>query len=112
MSKEASVKEKFAEWMGIDREKIDWHPSVDSAKCAGCGLCVIGCGRNVLKYDSENDQAVVENPFQCKVGCTTCGTYCPTGAISFPREDYVRDLIQEHGLVERAKEKISGKKEQ
>ncbi|KXB07449.1 hypothetical protein AKJ51_01350 [candidate division MSBL1 archaeon SCGC-AAA382A20] len=109
MIEDSELKDKFAEWMGIDRKKIDWNSTVDPEKCAGCALCVIGCGRNVFEYDFENEITVVENPYQCKVGCTTCGTYCPTGAISFPKEEYVRKLIEKHGLTEWAREKIFGK---
>ena len=103
---ERDLDEKFATWMGIDRTTIDWHPSIDSDTCAGCGLCVVCCGRDVLGYDYEREIAVVENPFQCKVGCTTCGTYCPTGAIEFPDDERVEALIRDHDLVARASENI------
>ncbi|MEF8781120.1 MAG: hypothetical protein V5A46_10615 [Haloferacaceae archaeon] len=50
--------------------------------------------------------ATVENPYQCKVGCTTCETCCPTDAITFPDDEYVEELIREHGLVARAREQV------
>ncbi|MDZ7850103.1 MAG: hypothetical protein U5K70_04565 [Halodesulfurarchaeum sp.] len=105
------IPEKFATWMGVDRNEIDWHPTLDEETCAGCGLCVMGCGRDVLAYDAESEVAVVENPLQCKVGCSTCGTYCPTGAIAFPPEERVHESIQEHELVARAREEIERRTE-
>ncbi|AUX08075.1 ferredoxin [Halalkaliarchaeum desulfuricum] len=105
-NRSGDLPEKFAEWMGLDRRTIEWHPTIDSDSCGGCGLCVINCGRNVLGYDDEQEVATVENPYRCKVGCTTCGTYCPTGAIEFPDEEYVGELIREHGLLARAREQL------
>ncbi len=92
-------------WMGLEREKIDWHPQIDENKCDGCGLCVEGCDREVMDLEPLQDKAVVVNPYNCKVGCTTCGVYCLQDAISFPPKEYVRHLIREYGLAQKSKNK-------
>ena len=38
-----NLPEKYAQWNGIPREEIAWHPSIDSEKCTGCGMCVVSC---------------------------------------------------------------------
>jgi CDP-4-dehydro-6-deoxyglucose reductase len=38
----------------------------------------------VYRYDFESRKAVVADPLNCMVGCTTCANTCPTHAISFP----------------------------
>ncbi len=84
---------KFAKpWHGIPREQIVWHPAVDSAACIGCGTCVTGCSRLVYRFDFEVKKAVVVDPLNCMVGCTTCANTCPTHALSFPSLDTVMAL--------------------
>ena len=100
------LSEKLAMWKGIDRREIEWHPTIDADVCAGCGLCYNTCGRGVFGFDKEVGVATVENPYQCKVGCTTCQAYCPSGAIAFPDQAYVGEKIREYGLVERSREKL------
>jgi CDP-4-dehydro-6-deoxyglucose reductase len=84
---------KFAKpWHGVPREEIDWWPTVNEDVCIGCGTCVVGCGRQVYKFDFERKKAVVADPMNCMVGCTTCAVSCPTSAISFPSTDLVLQL--------------------
>jgi CDP-4-dehydro-6-deoxyglucose reductase len=84
---------KFAKaWHGVPREDIDWWPTVNEDVCIGCGTCVVSCGRQVYKFDFERKKAVVADPMNCMVGCTTCSVSCPTSAISFPSPDLVRQL--------------------
>jgi len=71
-------------WHGIPREEIVWNPSVIEEACIGCGTCVTGCSRLVYRYDYERQKAVVADPLNCMVGCTTCANTCPTHAIRFP----------------------------
>lgn len=71
-------------WHGVAREKIEWHPTVDEVACIGCGTCVTGCNRLVYRFDYERKKAVVVDPLNCMVGCTTCANTCPTHAIRFP----------------------------
>lgn len=71
-------------WHGVPREEIDWNPTVIEDACIGCGTCVTGCSRLVYRYDFERRKAVVADPLNCMVGCTTCANTCPTHAIRFP----------------------------
>ncbi len=87
---------QFSEWHSIKREEIDWHPTVDSSKCVGCGLCVVTCGekRNVYGYDKERKKAVVLFPDNCMVGCTNCMVGCLWDAISFPEAKAVNEIVK------------------
>jgi CDP-4-dehydro-6-deoxyglucose reductase len=71
-------------WHGIPREEIKWNPTVDTDACIGCGTCVTGCSRLVYRYDYDKRKAVVVDPLNCMVGCTTCANTCPTNALHFP----------------------------
>lgn len=71
-------------WHGVPREQISWNPSVIEDACIGCGTCVTGCSRLVYRFDYEHKKAVVVDPLNCMVGCTTCANTCPTHAIRFP----------------------------
>ncbi len=79
-------------WHGVPREEIDWHPRVNVEACIGCGTCVTGCSRLVYRFDYEQMKAVVFDPINCMVGCTTCANTCPTNAIGFPPLQDVLDL--------------------
>jgi len=83
-------------WWGVDRKTIDWSPTIDSGKCSGCATCFITCGRRVYDWDTELQKAVVVQPDNCQVGCTTCANLCPSGAIRFP------DLTVAHHAAARA----------
>jgi CDP-4-dehydro-6-deoxyglucose reductase, E3 len=71
-------------WHGVPRGAISWNPTVVEDACIGCGTCVTGCSRLVYRYDFEHRKAVVVDPLNCMVGCTTCANTCPTNAIRFP----------------------------
>jgi CDP-4-dehydro-6-deoxyglucose reductase len=71
-------------WHGVPREEIHWNPTVLEAACIGCGTCVTGCSRMVYRFDYDRKKAVVVDPLNCMVGCTTCANTCPTHAIEFP----------------------------
>lgn len=71
-------------WHGVPRENIQWNPRVLEDACIGCGTCVTGCSRLVYRFDFDRKKAVVVDPLNCMVGCTTCANTCPTHAIEFP----------------------------
>lgn len=86
----------FSKWHGLDRGRIEWHPTIDEKRCTGCGLCVVTCGekRNVFGYDRERRKAVVLTPNNCMVGCVNCMVGCLWNAISFPEPESVRALAK------------------
>jgi NAD-dependent dihydropyrimidine dehydrogenase PreA subunit len=83
-------------WHGIPRKDIPWFPTVDSDACIGCTLCFLSCGRGV--YEMQDNKSVVANPYNCMVGCGTCGTVCPTQAITFPERDLIWKLEREYKI--------------
>ena len=85
------------EYMGIQREKIPWHPTINYAKCEFCGTCVEYCKLGVYRIVEENrkKRAIVKNHNNCIVFCTGCISKCPTGAISFPSKQRIREIIKE-----------------
>jgi len=95
-------------WHGIPRKDIPWHPTVDADTCIGCTLCFATCGRSV--YDMQDNKAVVVNPLNCMVGCSTCGTVCPVQAISFPDRDLVWKFEREHKIFKVVREESKEKK--
>ncbi|MGC8654797.1 MAG: 4Fe-4S dicluster domain-containing protein [Candidatus Kryptoniota bacterium] len=96
-------------WHGVPRKEIPWFPTIDSDSCIGCDLCYLSCGREVFEKDEENRVVIVERPYNCMVGCSTCMTLCPVEAISFPGRDIIWKVEKEHrifGIVKKeAKEK-------
>lgn len=88
---------KLKTWHGVPRESIPWYPTVDEKKCIGCGLCFVTCGRNV--YNMVDKKAKVANPNDCMVGCSTCATICPVGAISFPDKDIIQKIQREYAIL-------------
>ncbi len=84
-------------WQGIARETIPWFPTVNHAKCIGCELCFVTCGRGV--YDVHDHKAWPERQYDCMVGCTTCANICPAEAITFPDKQLVRKIEREHKIL-------------
>ncbi|MDD3554318.1 MAG: ferredoxin family protein [Deltaproteobacteria bacterium] len=91
--------EKEELWKGIPRKQIEWHPFIDTNKCTGCGMCVTSCRRGVFDYDIAKEKAVVVNPLNCMVGCTSCKTWCYFDAINFPDTKYIKNLIKEMNVL-------------
>ncbi|MFW9967715.1 MAG: ferredoxin family protein [Candidatus Thorarchaeota archaeon] len=89
-------------FMGVDREKIPWWPTVDLQHCDGCNGeydCLKFCPHRVYKPLENPSRISVENPFNCVVFCQACRKMCPKDAISFPSKGDILKLIKE----ERAK---------
>ncbi len=103
------IPEKFKSWKGVPRDEIEWHPCIDELKCKGCGMCVTSCGRGVFDFDVKRNISVVARPWQCMVGCTSCKVWCVYDAISFPDEQYVKDLIKKRKILKLAKEQLEEK---
>ena len=90
-------------WHGVPREAISWYPTIEPELCNGCGLCTTSCGRAVFRYAYETRKAVVTEPIQCMVGCTTCATTCPADAISFPSQSSLKLMIRRQHVLQRVK---------
>jgi NAD-dependent dihydropyrimidine dehydrogenase PreA subunit len=101
--------DKYAQWKGIPRAEIVWHPTIDETKCVGCGMCVTTCGRDVFGFDAQNKKAVVARPLQCMVGCSSCETWCVFEAISFPDRKRVRDFIKDKNILATARKQLAEK---
>ncbi len=116
MNKQQKQNPKFSKFHGVDRDTIDWHPTVDEGKCVGCGLCVTTCGRNVYKFDYGNKKSKVVNPDNCMVACQTCANLCPMKAISFAENDATREkaqkIVRETGIMATVKGKLEQRKEE
>jgi len=111
-----AVPNKFDKWHGIDRNTIDWHPVIDEAKCAGCGICATTCGRGVYKFDYKRKKSKVVNPNNCMVACQTCANLCPMKAISFTKEgestrEKAQEIVKKFGVSEKASKELEEKKD-
>ena len=78
-------------YKGIPREEIPWFPRVDQAKCSGCSSCVEFCVQNVFKFDGKS---YVVRPFNCIVGNSSCRSFCPEKAITFPTMNELRESLK------------------
>ncbi|MEX1192139.1 MAG: FAD-binding oxidoreductase [Brumimicrobium sp.] len=104
---------KFSKpWHGIPRDTIKWNPTVNADACIGCGTCVTGCSRMVYRYDYDLRKAVVVDPLNCMVGCTTCANTCPTHAINFPSLSTVFALEEKATVRHDIEDDLIARKEQ
>jgi len=78
---------------GVPRSDIPWFPKVDVSKCEGCSSCVEFCSQNVFAF-SEGRSTVVR-PYNCIVGKSSCRSFCPDRAISFPTRSQLKETIAE-----------------
>jgi len=109
MTEKPKLNEKYSKWKGVDRTEIEWNPTVNPKKCAGCGMCITSCGRQVFDYNPDSKKAVVANPYQCMVGCTSCETWCIYDAINFPNRKYIKNLIIKKEILKTAKKELNEK---
>jgi len=99
------------DWHGVSREEIEWHPTVESELCIGCGLCVLGCSANVYAFDFEKKKPMVVAPLNCKVGCVTCANTCPVHAIGFPPLSYLHKIIKKRNVLTTSRNELKDSKE-
>jgi NAD-dependent dihydropyrimidine dehydrogenase PreA subunit len=88
---------------GVERETINWHPTIDETKCVRCGICM-NCGRKVYEWRDGRPQVV--RPSQCIVGCTTCANLCRGEAISFPPLMELRAFYRDHKIWNAVKQAL------
>jgi NAD-dependent dihydropyrimidine dehydrogenase PreA subunit len=77
-------------YKGIPREEIPWFPRVDESKCSGCSSCVEFCTQGVFSFDGKSH---VIKPYNCIVGNSSCRTFCPEKAISFPTTAELKETL-------------------
>lgn len=82
-------------FMGVPRDKIDWHPTIDYQKCNYCMECVKFCPHNVFQIrENEEIKLIVANPTNCVVFCRACAKTCGLDALSFPNKAEVTKKIK------------------
>ena len=91
-------------WLaGYPREKVQWYPTIDMSKCVKCGMCM-NCGKGVFKWTKDGPKVV--NPYNCVVGCSTCGNLCLGKAISFPDIESVRQIYKSEGIWKKVRKQL------
>jgi formate hydrogenlyase subunit 6/NADH:ubiquinone oxidoreductase subunit I len=100
-------------WHGVPRKEIPWFPAVDINKCIGCELCYVTCGREVYEMvdEEKGHKSSAARPYNCMVGCSTCGMVCPTQAISFPSRDMMWGIEREYKIFGQVRKEATAKKE-
>ena len=100
-------------WHGVPRKDIQWFPTVDIDKCIGCELCYVTCGREVYEMvdEEKGHKSSATRPFNCMVGCSTCGMVCPTQAISFPSKDLMWGIEREYKIFGEVHKEAAVKRE-
>jgi NAD-dependent dihydropyrimidine dehydrogenase PreA subunit len=78
----------------IPREKIPWFPAIDYGLCTGDQECFNFCKNEVFTWDEESNHPVVQNPYNCVVGCQACLNICSVQAISFPSKEGLRETLK------------------
>jgi len=79
---------------GLPRERIPWFPTVDYELCTGDQVCFNFCKNAVFSWDEENRRPIVQNPYNCVVGCQACVNICPVEAIHFPSKEELRNTLK------------------
>lgn len=80
----------------IPREEIAWFPTISYQLCNNCDVCIKFCPNGVFIRESNN-KIIVQNPYNCTVGCNQCELICPNKAIKFPSLDVIREAKQKWG---------------
>lgn len=78
----------------IPREKIPWFPTVNDELCLGDQECYLFCKNSVFAWDDEKKRPIIQNPYNCVVGCQACINVCPVEAISFPSKEELRETLR------------------
>ena len=84
----------------LPREKIPWFPAIDYDACIGDRECLEFCKNSVFAWDDALGHPLVQNPYNCVLGCNACAQICPVEAIHFPAKEKLRRTIRELLLAE------------
>ena len=87
-------------FMGVERCKIDWKPTIDYTKCDFCMECDKFCPHQVFEvHETEDIKLAVINPTNCVVFCRACSKTCGPDAITFPDKNatiqWIKDIRKE-----------------
>ena len=81
--------------LGSRAGKLHMHsnikPSINTAKCIGCGICYNNCDSKAI---SIFDKKAKINPEKC-TGCAMCIAVCPEKAVRIPWEGSTNSELQE-----------------
>ena len=89
-----SMQERRKRTLLVDRDKIEWYPTIDSEQCTGCKVCFTFCPKKLYSLDEAGGKPVVVQPYECVVLCSGCVPKCPVGAISFPKREDFEHFVQ------------------
>jgi len=78
----------------VPREMIPWFPKIDYDSCIGDRACLDFCKSGVYSWDESLERPLVQNPYNCVVGCNACAQICPVEAIHFPAKEELRVTIR------------------
>ena len=83
-------------FMGVPRDKIDWRPRIDYAKCNNCMECAEFCPHNVYEArETGKPKLIVKHPENCVVFCRACSKTCGPDAITFPEKSETTKHIKQ-----------------
>ncbi|MCK7496828.1 MAG: 4Fe-4S binding protein [Comamonadaceae bacterium] len=93
-----------AQWHGIPREQINWHPTLVAERCIGCGICATSCGKNVyaFDYDSQPARRCCSASLHGRLHHLRHHLH-PRMRIEFPSQGYVRQVIKKNKMITQAK---------
>lgn len=65
------------------RRRAKWLPSIDTARCTGCGWCVAACPEHVLTLERTGwrKASTLIDAAAC-TGCQKCAVKCPFRVIT------------------------------
>jgi NAD-dependent dihydropyrimidine dehydrogenase PreA subunit len=82
-------------FMGVQRNKLPWWPTIDYKKCNFCMECDKFCPHDVYeRNDDEDKKLIVKNPYNCVVFCRACSKACALDALTFPNKQQITKLIK------------------